>query len=162
MSETYDITYDGAHVGNAKMKKQGLYYSISCRCRLPDAGLYRIHAIAGGRREDLGICVPMGDAFGMDKMIPVKYLGEEGVFFELHPKDWLPEYPKVTELTESGEQPEPVEQVCEPPMEEADNCDGETFIPVQEEEPFDYLDRLEDAVLAVRDDQIGIVLSKTE
>ena len=164
MSETYDITYDGAHVGNAKMKKQGLYYTISCRCCLPDAGLYRIHAIAGGRREDLGICVPMGDAFGMDKMIPVKYLGEEGVFFELHPKDWLPEYPKVTELTESGEQPEPVEQVCEPPMDEteADNCDEETFIPVQEEEPFDYLDRLEDAVLAIRDDQIGIVLSETE
>ena len=158
MSETYDITYDGAHVGNAKMKKQGLYYSISCRCRLPDAGLYRIHAIAGGRREDLGICVPMGESFGMDKRIPVKYLGDEAVTFELHPKDWVPEY------TADTEQPEPAEQENEAFVEESepDNYDEETFIPVQEEETFDYLDRLEDAVLAIRDDQIGIVLSETE
>lgn len=164
MSETYDITYEGVPVGSAQMKRQGLYYSFSCRCRLPDAGLYRVHVIAGDRREDLGICVPMGDSFGMDKMIPAKYLGVEAVAFELHPKDWVAEYPEEIEKPESTELPEYEEQVCEPLMNEpeSDGYNEETFIPVQEEQPFDYLDQLEDAVLAVREDQIGIVLSETE
>ena len=152
MAETYDITYDGEPVGAARMEKMGLYYVFSCRCRLPEEGLYRIHAINGETREDLGICVPIGSAFGMDKKIPAKRLGEGDLTFELLPKDWKPQ-PVMTE-------PEPAETEPQPnPMEEEIEQE-ELFIPVSDEEPFDYLDKLEDARMEVRDDVTGIVVTE--
>jgi len=168
VAETYDITYNGAPVGTARMEKLGLYYLFSCRCRLPDQGLYRIHVISPQTREDLGICVPMGDVFGMDKKIAAKHLGEGIPAFELVEKDWkprdvIPELPTpqeedaveaplpaqeetiLMEPDETPVQPEPVE---------------DRFVPVSEEEPFEYLDKLEDAVMEIRGDQQGIVLQE--
>ena len=157
MSETYDITYEGARIGSAKMEKQGLYYFFSCRCRLPDAGLYRIHVTAGDRREDLGICVPMDDFFGMDKMLPVKHLGDEVAAFELLPKDWK------SECTVTIQQEGVTEQVSESLMDESEEipCE-EIFVPVSEDEPFACLENLENATLAVQDGQIGIVIPETK
>ena len=90
MAETYDITFEAAPIGTARMEKQGLYYRFVCRCRLPEEGLYRIHVILGDKREDLGICVPVDGAFGMDKMISAKRLGEGTPAFELVIRDWQP------------------------------------------------------------------------
>lgn len=178
MAEIYDITYDGAIVGTAKMEKQGLYHVFSCRCRLPDDGLYRIHVFCGEKYEDLGICIPMGDTFGMDKKLAAKKLGEGPVSFALHPKDWkveksvikpesipaeeevLPEeaYPLQEEM-----QPE-TENVLPEPEEESlqQTVDTACFIPVSEEEPFDHLDKLENAHMEIQDDVAGIILSETE
>ena len=155
MAETYDITHEGAPVGTARMEKQGLYYVFSCRCRLPEEGLYRIHAINGDGREDLGICIPMDGVFGMDKKVPQKRIGEGMLTFELVPKDWKPQ-PVVTE-------PEPILQVEETvhPVQaeetEPPAAVEESFIPVSEEEPFEYLDKLEDAHMEIHDDTPGIV-----
>ena len=157
MAETYDITHEGAPVGTARMEKQGLYYVFSCRCRLPEEGLYRIHAINGDAREDLGICIPVDGVFGMDKKVPQKRIGEGMLTFELIPKDWKPQpvmlspEPAVTEpeLVEPEPEPDPLEEEIE---------QEELFVPVAEEEPFDYLDRLENAVMEIRDDTQGIIL----
>ena len=155
MAETYDITYDGEPVGTARMEKQGLYYVFSCRCRLPEEGLYRIYAINGDAREDLGICIPMDGVFGMDKKIPQKRIGEGILTFELVPKDWKPQ-PVMTE-------PEPMPQVEETvhPVQaeetEPPAAVEESFIPVSEEEPFEHLDKLEDAHMEIHDDTPGIV-----
>ena len=149
MAETYDITFEAAPVGTARMEKQGLYYVFSCRCRLPEEGLYRIHAVNGKTREDLGICIPVDGVFGMDKKVPQKRIGEGMLTFELVPKDWKPQ-PVVTE-------PEPAETEPQPdPMEEEIEQE-ELFIPVSDEEPFDYLDKLEDAHMEIHDDTPGIV-----
>ena len=172
MSETYDVMFESAAVGSAQVKKEGLYYCFSCRCCLPDTGLYRIHVIFSDKREDLGICVPMGNAFGMDKKLSAKHMGAGEPVFELLPKDWKPySIPAVTEpdavLNEEAsaevemmhstttEEPDLPEQI-NPPMisEPAD----ETFIPVSADEPFDDLDRFENAVLAEHDNQIGIII----
>ena len=153
MAETYDITYEGAPVGAARMEKQGLYYVFSCRCRLPEEGLYRIHAISGDAREDLGICIPMDGAFGMDKKIPAKRLGDGRLTFELVPKDWKPR--------EIVPESEPVPQMEETEEETVQNeSDEEVFVPVSEEEPFEHLDKLEDARMEMRDDQVGIVIQE--
>ena len=153
MAETYDITYEGAPVGAARMEKLGLYYVFSCRCRLPKEGLYRIHAISGDTREDLGICIPMDGAFGMDKKIPTKRLGDGRLTFELVPKDWKP--------WEIVPESEPVPQMEETEEETVQNeSDEEVFVPVSEEEPFEHLDKLEDARMEMRDDQVGIVIQE--
>ena len=158
MAETYDITHEGAPVGTARMEKQGLYYVFSCRCRLPKEGLYRIHAINGAAREDLGICIPMDGVFGMDKKVPQKRIGEGTLTFELIPKDWKPQ--------EIVPEPEPILQVEETvqPVQAEEIAPSaaveESFIPVSEDEPFDYLDKLEDARVEVRDDQVGIIIQE--
>jgi hypothetical protein len=151
MAETYDITHESALVGTARMEKQGLYYVFSCRCRLPKEGLYRIHAINGDAREDLGICIPMDGVFGMDKKVPQKRIGEGILTFELVPKDWKPQ-PVVAE-------PEPVEPEPQPDPLEEEIEQEELFVPVAEEQPFDYLDKLENAVMEIREDTPGIILA---
>ncbi|MBR4289061.1 MAG: hypothetical protein IKT52_00250 [Oscillospiraceae bacterium] len=181
MAETYDITYDGVNVGRAQMEKQGLYYVFSCRCRLPQDGLYRIHVLCADKREDLGICVPMGDVFGMDKKLPAKKLGEGTPSFELLPRDWHPQ-PVIKEPAAATEEPaqqeelllqeealpveelQPVEEIRPEPKEENHPtvADEEIFIPVSEEEPFDHLDKLEDARMEIRNDTPGIVIPMEE
>ena len=135
MAETYDIIFDGKTVGTAQMERERLYCCFSCRCRLPQEGLYRIHVICGENREDLGICIPIDGAFGMDKKIPSKRLGEGTAQFELVPKDWQHQ-----------------EEI--PPKPAAE----ELFVPVSEEKPFEYLDKLEHAVMEVRDGETGVLI----
>lgn len=169
MPETYDITYENEPVGRARMEREGLYLHFFCRCRLPDSGLYRIHVISGGKREDLGICVPVDGAFGMDKRIPAKRLGEETPTFELLPKDWSPHPAEIPEpaapIEEESTIPEPVEETPAPePREEAPDVKEveELFVPVSEDKPFAYLDQLENAVFAERDDQPGILIREAK
>ena len=158
MAETYDITHEGAPVGTARMEKQGLYYVFSCRCRLPEEGLYRIHAINGDGREDLGICIPVDGVFGMDKKVPQKRIGEGILTFELVPKDWQPQEivpePEPIPQVEETVQPVQAEEIGPPAAVE------ESFLPVSEDEPFEYLDKLEDARMEVRNDQVGIIIQE--
>ena len=175
MSETYEITYDAASVGTAQVKKQGLYLLLSCRCSLPDEGLYRIHACYGCDRMDLGICVPMGEVFGMDKKIPLKQIPEGTPSFFLLPKDWKPEEPVEIEpaVPVTDEAEAPITDETELPVtaeaEEFETSEeeekvtlgtGETFIPVTEDEPFEYLDKLEGAHMEVHDGVSGIVIAE--
>ena len=174
MAETYDITFEAAPIGTARMEKQGLYYRFVCRCRLPEEGLYRIHVILGDKREDLGICVPVDGAFGMDKMISAKRLGEGTPAFELVIRDWQPPEQKkepeeapaeeIIQAAEAltAEAPKPNEENQGEENTETVETDREIFVPVTEEEPFDYLDRLEDAVMEVREDAVGILLSEKQ
>ena len=169
MAETYDIRFDDAPVGKAQVEKQGLYFCFSCRCRLPDEKLYRIHVISGENREDLGICIPLDGLFGMDKRLPAKRLGEGTLDFVLLPKDWKPQEVAAQQITVTEEKKEeeaqlPEAEVSIPEPEEEGLADEpeEVFIPVSEEEPFEYLDKLENAVMDVREETVGIVLRKEE
>ena len=153
MAQTYEIKYGDMSMGTARAERQGLYLSFSCRCRLPEDGMYRIHVISGANRVDLGICIPLDGAFGMDKKLPAKRLGEGELLFELVAKDWTP-------LVETA--PEPECTVAEQPAPEpaADTTDepAPQFIPVSEEEPFEYLDKLERAHMEIADSQPCIVI----
>ena len=180
MADTYEIQYQGKSVGSVRTHKQGLYHCFHCRCSLPDDGMYRIHVISGDKREDLGICIPVEGKFGMDKKIPMKRLGEGELTFQLVPKDWSPQ--EIPVIEEPGQMrheevimeeeavlepmiPEPAEEATEVQAEGtlSPEAPAEIFVPVSEEEPFEHLDKLEDAHMEICNDVPGIVISeKTE
>ena len=62
--------------------------------------MHRLVASCDGKREDLGTLVPVDGAFGLDKRIPVKRLGEGKPEFLLISKDsarrekFVPVYPE--------------------------------------------------------------------
>ena len=92
---------DGVNaVGKATVEQQGLYYRISCRCHLMGKGMHRLMVCCNEKQEDLGTLVPMDGAFGLEKRIPVKRLGEGQPEFLLMSKDrvqkgkFIPVYPE--------------------------------------------------------------------
>ena len=125
MVGTFEIKDGASSVGKATVEQQGLYYKISCRCRLTGNGMCRLMVACNGKQEDLGTLVPMDGAFGLEKRIPVKRLGEGTPEFLLMSKE---------------------------------SVRKEKFVPVYPEEPFSYLSRLQDAYLARRNGQLGIMI----
>ena len=105
--------------------------------------MFRIHAVTDEAREDLGICVPVDGVFGMDKKIPAKRLGKGNLSFVLLPKDAPPQEEEPQEAEAPTEEPQAEEMI---------------FLPVAEEEPFEELDKLENAVLAEQEGQTGILI----
>ena len=90
MVGTYEIRRGTEPVGTATVDRQGLYYKFSCRCHISGEGMRRIVVDCGDVREDLGICVPVDGAFGLEKKIPCKRFGEGKPAFFL-----LPKYPDI-------------------------------------------------------------------
>ena len=68
----YEVTFRNRPVGKVSVRKQGLYYIFSCRCRLERDELCRLQVTCGNVSEDLGILVPVEGGFGIDTRIPVK------------------------------------------------------------------------------------------
>lgn len=84
----YDILFSGKSVGNAQLEKEGLYYRIRCGCKPPDDGVYRVIVSDGSNRQDLGICVPEGKIFVVNKRVPCKSLTGEQLTFYLVEKSY--------------------------------------------------------------------------
>ena len=99
MVGTYEIRRGKDTVGTATVEKQGLYYRICCRCSVTGEGMRRIVVTCGNSREDLGICVPVGSEFGLDRKIPCKRFETGNPAFLLLPKypdavgKFVPVYP---------------------------------------------------------------------
>ena len=125
MDGTYEIMLGGESVGQAVVRRQGLYYRFSCRCDLSGEVIYRITVTCGGKSESLGIPVPKNGEFYLDTRLAASRLGEG------EPK--LAAVPRRPDL-------------------------GGMFVPISPEEPFRYLHRLENAFLARKDGQVGIVI----
>ena len=85
MERNSDILLADKPVGTAKIKKEGLYYSFQCRCRLSGEVICRLVAYCGTKSHNLGICVPMDDQFGVQTKIPVKRLGEGEIVIRVEP-----------------------------------------------------------------------------
>lgn len=77
MEGTYPLLFGNERAGQVQISREGLYCCFSCRCRLPEKGIYRVQMLLSGRRENLGILVPEGDAFVLKTRLPAKRLGEE-------------------------------------------------------------------------------------
>ena len=87
-------------VGKVQVLREGLYYRFFCRCRLSGDVVCRLAVRCGEKEENLGVVVPVGDGFGLDKRLPVKNLGEGEMTFFLMPKQerlegkFIPIYPE--------------------------------------------------------------------
>ena len=82
----YGITLGGQEIGKASLQRQGLYYAISCRCRLSGEVVYKVTVGCGEHTESLGILVPEGGAFVLNTRIPIKRLGEGELHFQAVPR----------------------------------------------------------------------------
>ena len=73
-------------VGKVRVVRQGLYYCFSCRCRISGEIICRVIVSCGGKTENLGVLVPMGTEFGLEKRVAVKKLGTGSLRFRAAPK----------------------------------------------------------------------------
>lgn len=85
MRKEYAVCLGKERIGSATVKREGLYYRIHCQCQLSGSIPCRI-IVKGEKEVDLGLCVPMGDRFGIDTLIPVKRIGEGDLNFQVLPR----------------------------------------------------------------------------
>ena len=83
----YEIIFGNKTVGNATVKKEGLYYKITCVCNPPSRKLHRITVGNGTTEIDLGICVPDENGFTLSARVPIKQLLGDNFLFSMVPND---------------------------------------------------------------------------
>ena len=89
MNYKYSVTCRGQHVGIVYVQKEGLYYHFSCCCSISKDIMYRLIVDYGNSKEHLGILVPKGNDFVLEKKVPAKRVSERNMIFELIPKHVL-------------------------------------------------------------------------
>ncbi len=83
----YPVYLENKVIGSVRVRQKGLYLLLECRCQLPAIERYQILAVSGSQRENLGLCIPMEDCFGIRTRIPAKRLQIEGLSFYAEPKE---------------------------------------------------------------------------
>jgi len=86
----YGVYFGNQPAGKVQVLRQGLYYRFICRCKLTGDVMCRLCVSCDGRRESLGVVIPMDGGFGLDTKLPAKRLGEGKPEFTLIPKHDLP------------------------------------------------------------------------
>ena len=81
----YPIYKGQIQLGKVQLLKEGLYYKLCCRCRSPGEQIYRLTAVSGEARVNLGILAPVGDGFGLDRKVPIRHLGDGDLEFQVAP-----------------------------------------------------------------------------
>ena len=86
MEGTYVITQFGEAVGQATVRRQGLYWQFTCRCDLSGETVCRVHVTCGGRELSLGILVPEGGKFVLNTKVAASKLGSGTPDFRVLPR----------------------------------------------------------------------------
>ena len=100
MEGNYEVRLGQTPIGKAQVLRQGLYYRVTCHCRLTGEVMYRLIIHCGGHDESLGVLIPMGGSFGLETKLPVKKVGEGKLDFFVLPKHpqkegkFVPIYPE--------------------------------------------------------------------
>jgi hypothetical protein len=81
MEEKYEVTQDGEIIGQVNLKREGLYYQLSCRCRMTDSEIHRLFA----GNEKLGVLIPENGELVLDTKVAAKRL-KPGCGFSLDEK----------------------------------------------------------------------------
>lgn len=162
MEEKYEVFFDADSVGKAEVVKQGLYYTVSCRCRIHSPEMCRLVLRWSDGWENLGIMMPERDGFRLDKKVAAKRIGAGPYLFCVFRLSQDPDEILFPRLERSGQENghretdgneiAPGEQSSqeEPSVEEEVNS-GEEYI--YEDKPFCRLDELTDAKLEIRNGQ---------
>jgi len=126
----YEIVFRNKTVGKAEVKKEGLYYKITCVCKPPNQKLHRIIVSDGITERDLGICVPDESGFSLTTRVPIKHIQGDNLSFSMKPH---------------GENSADSQKQVEMPIQT-----GGVFMP---------LDKLEKARLRIKNGQPEIVIT---
>ena len=136
------------------MQKQGLYCRMQCRCQLPGDDIYRLKMLQGKESIHIGVLVPEGDGFLLDKRIPAKRIPAGELHFVVRGSR-EPEEPEE----KPEEKPEQIQEQTQQQTQESIPEEQE-FVPICEEEPFPALEQVRDSILAWQDGQPGIFVQK--
>ena len=145
MEDKFEVLFDGNPVGKAEVVKQGLYYIISGRCRMNIPEMCRLVVRWKDGWENLGIMLPEGDGFCLNKKIPVKHIGAGPYSFVLVRLSESPEgilFPKYEE---------PAKEMTIESIISGGNADFGEEEEILEEKPFSRMGDLSDAHLEIRD-----------
>ena len=102
MDEKFEVTHGGRTVGTVKLRREGLYCRILCRCGLMDGEIYRLYADG----EKLGVLVPSGGELVLETKVAAKRLkpgcgfsldGRQASFFPIRPGEAFPQLCLVRE-----------------------------------------------------------------
>lgn len=100
MEGNYEVRFGSQVVGKVQVLRQGLYYRFICNCMLTGDVVFRLVVCCGGKNENIGVLIPSGDSFSLDKKMPSKLFGEEIPIFYLAPRHdtvngkFVPIYPE--------------------------------------------------------------------
>ena len=86
MEGTYDIMLAGEPVGQATVRRQGLYWQFTCRCKLSGETVCRVLLTWGGEERNLGILVPEGGKFVLNTKVAASKLGSGTPEFICQPR----------------------------------------------------------------------------
>ena len=79
----FPVYYGEKECGSAILEKQGLYYRILCKCKIPVCRPCRIQLSADGKTINLGTCIKEGNTYLLDTKIPIKYLHGKNICFTM-------------------------------------------------------------------------------
>lgn len=85
MEGNYDIFRGGEKIGKAQVKREGLYYRFRCCCSLTGEVIYRLTVTCGERTENLGVLIPDGDVFRLEKRLPVRRFAGDAMLIRAVP-----------------------------------------------------------------------------
>ena len=86
MGDIFSVYHGEELVGSMQVKQKGLYYHFLCKCTLHSGTLFTVEACRGDKTENLGICIPYGETFGLQTSLPVKNFGTGQWHFCIRPK----------------------------------------------------------------------------
>jgi hypothetical protein len=74
----FSVTLNGQTVGTVELTREGLYFRVSCRCRLQNGRIHRLYA----GNEKIGVLIPDRGELTLNAKVAVKRL-KEGCAFSL-------------------------------------------------------------------------------
>ena len=87
----YNIYLGEEKVGEATVKREGLYYHFLCSSNLPAGTIYCVILRCAEKEFNLGVCVPEGDLFYTGKRIPMKQFSNSDFQFCIEEKNKRPQ-----------------------------------------------------------------------
>lgn len=85
MEGNYEVTFANRTVGKVQVLQQGLYYRFVCRCSSIGEEIYRLVITCGEKQLRLGVLVPEGDSFVLNRKLPAKQLPDGIPVFSIAP-----------------------------------------------------------------------------
>ena len=85
MEGSYPVYHGQQVVGQAHVSRRGVYYYIVCHLRLSGDVIFRVQIHSGDQWENLGIPVPEGGIFQLQKTIPTSRFHGGELRFSISP-----------------------------------------------------------------------------
>lgn len=72
MDGIWDVYFEDKPVGTCRVWREGLYYRFNCRCDRVTEEICRLLLQCGEKTVDLGVLIPVGSGFGLDRKLSAR------------------------------------------------------------------------------------------